>query len=365
VIAMQGKTAGQRLVAFRCSGNRWDGIAIALQNAVLKSELKPKVAMVPAADSVAFWPDDVRRARQNQYNATVESVHRVHSDLRIIRVVPDGGVPSFEPGQYITLGVGNWEARIPGVDMEQLDVVHENRLAKRAYSISCSIFTEGGQLRRPKEFPYLEFYVALVRHGVRRAPALTPRLFALNAGSRLFMNSRAAGQYTLAPVGPGDDVFFFATGTGEAPHNAMITELLCRQHRGRIVNAVSVRYRHDAAYRECHAELMRRFANYFFCLLTTREPNSTGSQGSSSRGAHRLQELVQTGSLERESGVLLDPSRSHVFLCGNPDMIGARHRASAEATRWMPGSMLDILARRGLRPDSPHGHGRVHFERYW
>jgi ferredoxin--NADP+ reductase len=40
----------------------------------------------------------------------------------------------------------------------------------------------------------------------------------------------------------------FATGTGEAPHNAMIAELLARHHAGPIVSAVGARNRAEPGY---------------------------------------------------------------------------------------------------------------------
>ena len=40
-------------------------------------------------------------------------------------------------------------------------------------------------------------------------------------------------------------MLFLATGTGEAPHNYMLWELLRRGHTGRILSACCVRYRRD------------------------------------------------------------------------------------------------------------------------
>jgi ferredoxin--NADP+ reductase len=281
-----------------------------------------------------------------------------------MRVVPDAGLPVFLPGQYISLGLGNWEPRVPGVDEEQLDPVHARRLAKRAYSISCSILDGNNQLRRARDFPYVEFYVALVRHAVKRPPALTPRLFALRQGDRLFVEQHAAGHYTLQALPPDDDVFFFSTGTGEAPHNSMIAELLASGHRGRIVSALSVRWWRDAAYRSIHEELTRRFPNYHYQVLTTREPVNLDASRPDYIGKQYLQDFIRTGVLERMTKVPLDSSRAHVFLCGNPTMIGVS-RAAAGRPTTAPEPMLDLLFARGFRPDQPHRAGTVHFERYW
>lgn len=299
------------------------------------------------------------------YNATLSAILEIHSELRILRVVPDAGVPAFEAGQYVSLGLGLWEPRVASTDVELLDDVQRQRLAKRAYSISCSLLDEHGLLHRAPGFSYLEFYVALIRHGEQRPPALTPRLFALTPGARLFVSAHVAGHYTLSCIQPAEDIFFFATGTGEAPHNAMIADLLVRGHRGRIVNAVSVKLRRDAAYRTTHEELMRRFANYQYLLATTREPENTDPQRRGLVGKRYLQDLLRSGELERSTRVPLDPAHAHVFLCGNPAMIGAPRHHESTAAPAIPGSMLDLLLQRGFQIDEPKQPGNVHFERYW
>ena len=48
---------------------------------------------------------------------------------------------------------------------------------------------------------------------------------------------------------------FFATGTGEAPHNAMVVELLRKGHMGPIVSAVTVRNLADLGYIDKNREL--------------------------------------------------------------------------------------------------------------
>lgn len=321
--------------------------------------------MTMVSQTLTLGPEKIRRLREEHYNATVAAVVKVHADLRILRVTPDADLPPMEAGQYTTLGLGNWEPRVAGADVEQLDSVHLPRLAKRAYSISCSLLDPSGALRRIQDFPYLEFYVALVRHGESRPPALTPRLFALGPGDRLFVSPHAAGHYTLAAVQPNHDIFFFATGTGEAPHNAMLAELLSRDHPGRIVNAVSERRGIDAAYWPVHNELMRRFANYQYRVLTTREPENLNPAAAGFVGKQYLQDQVRSGTLERDTGVLLQPEKTHVFLCGSPAMIGQLPRADEGSSGYASGSMLDELIRRGFTPDQPQQTGNVHFERYW
>lgn len=309
--------------------------------------------------------EEIQRLRSENYRATVTEVLSVHDDLRILRIVPEAGMPAIVAGQFLTLGLGNWERRVVGVDVEELEAAQLRRLAKRAYSISCSLRCDDDVVRRVTEYPYLEFYIALVRHGRERAPSLTPRLFALNPGDRLFAGRRASGTYTLANIRPDDNVFFFATGTGEAPHNAMIAELLARGHGGRIVNVVSVRYLRDAGYRSCHEQLMQKYSNYRYCVLTTREAQRQSGGLLTINGQCRLQEFVSSGRLENQCHLPLDPARAHVYLCGNPEMIGARHAEPATPVLALPGSMLDLLFQRGFRFAGDGLEGNVHFERYW
>lgn len=298
--------------------------------------------------------------REKYYNATVSMVKKTHDDLRIMRVLTDRPFPLFQPGQYVALGLGDWEPRVAGVDEERLDAPRNHHLFKRAYSISCSLFHPTGGPVRAADCPYLEFYISLVRHSELRPPALTPRLFALREGDRLFVESHAAGRYTLEGVRDGDDLLFLATGTGEAPHNAMIAELLARSHRGRIASAVSVRYKRDASYRVAHEELARRFSNYRYLVVTTREAENLDPSHRHYCGKRYLQDLLATGDLERLTLVHLDPAKSQVFLCGSPAMIGIE-----KGGRIVPGRMVDALSKRGFQQDQSHFRGNIRTEHYW
>jgi ferredoxin--NADP+ reductase len=195
-----------------------------------------------------------------------------------------------------------------------------------------------------------------------KAPALTPRLFLLREGDRLFMQEKITGHFTLDPVQPGDTVLFLSTGTGEAPHNYMLWELLRRGHSGRILSACCVRYQRDLAYLTIQQELMRRYPNYIYLALTTREAQTVG---------HKvyIQDLITSGDLERVVGHPLDPARTHVYLCGNPKMIGVpvKDRDTGAIGYPQPLGVIEILVRRGFKLDEPAKKfkGNIHFEEYW
>jgi ferredoxin--NADP+ reductase len=308
-------------------------------------------------------PEQVAELRRTRYNATVVWLHKTHSDLMILRVRPDFTLPVHKPGQYSTLGMGYWEPRHPGCQEEQLQPGEEMKLAKRAYSISSSILDEQNELLDRSHGNWLEFYVVLVRDSDRlKPPALTPRLFLLNEGERLFLGEKITGHFTLDPVQPTDAVVFLSTGTGEAPHNYMLWELSRRNHQGPILSACCVRYRRDLAYVTIHEELMQRYSNYKYLSLTTREAATV---------KHKvyIQDLITSGQLEEQLGRPLDPARTHVFLCGNPKMIGVPYKDKDTGVRTYPEPLgaIEILEQRGFRTDEPAAKvkGNLHFEEYW
>jgi ferredoxin--NADP+ reductase len=310
--------------------------------------------------------EEVSRLRQTHYNAHVVDRTDVHDELAILRVRPDHGITEFSPGQYSVMGLGRWEPRVPGCEEEHLDENELRRIVKRAYSFSCTVLDGESCIRRPSEYPYFEFYVVLVRHGEENPPGLTPRLFALQPGDRLFVGPKATGHYTLANVQPDDDVILVATGTGEAPHNAMVAHLLSTGHRGRIVTVTCVRLRRDLGYLEVHRRLERSHTSYCHLPLTTRESENLDAAHPGFVGKKYLQHYFESGEFERDSGVPLDPQRTHVFLCGNPAMIGApRADGNGGLCFPTPEGMIEILARRGFRPDEKSRPGNIHYEKYW
>lgn len=305
-------------------------------------------------------PDEIAEARRKSYNATVAWQVRPHADLVIMRVRPDFPVPPHRPGQYSSLGLGYWEPRVPGCQGEALKPEGECKLVRRAYSISCSVLTDDGKLLEPGA-DWLEFYIVLVRESDKpQAPALTPRLFMLKEGDRLFMQEKITGHYTLEHVKPGDTVLFLSTGTGEAPHNYMLWELLRRGHEGRVLSACCVRYRRDLGYLPVHEALMRRYPNYTYLSLTTREADTINRKV-------YVQDLISTGRMEEHLGQPLDPARTHVYLCGNPSMIGVpvKDRDTGERHYPRPTGIIELLEQRGFRADQPKAPGNIHFEEYW
>jgi ferredoxin--NADP+ reductase len=307
--------------------------------------------------------EQVAELRRKHYNATVVGLRSAHTDLIALRIRPDFTRPPHSPGQYCSIGLGSWEPRHPECQPESLQPGEETRLVRRAYSIGCPILADDGTLLVLEQTDWLEFYIVLVRESDKeKPPGLTPRLFLLREGDRLFLGEKITGHYTLAPVQPADTVVFLATGTGEAPHNYMLWDLLRRRHPGRILSACCVRYRRDLAYLATHEQLMRRYPNYTYLSLTTREADTV------ERKVY-IQDLITSGQLEERLGRPLDSARTHVFLCGNPKMIGVpvKDRNTGQRVYPNPTGVIEILEQRGFRADQPQAKikGNVHFEEYW
>lgn len=299
---------------------------------------------------------EIRDLRQEHYNATITFFDHSHHDLWVLRIRPDNLQAGFRPGQYATLGLGYWEPRVDDAD-EGLTPERRRSLIRRSYSISSRIFDEHGYLVDPAREEEIELYIVHVRPDGNRIPALSPRLADKRAGDRVFLGPKIAGRYTLDPVtDPFSDVVFLATGTGEAPHNAMVTELLRKGHSGAIVSVVGVRRLLDLGYREIHRRVERRFPNYRYVTLPTREPGVE---------KRYLQDLVSSGDLAELLPHRLDPERTHVFLCGNPTMIGLPTWDGETPTFPTEPGVVEALAARGFTVDHRGTIGNVHYEEYW
>lgn len=300
------------------------------------------------------------RLREENYNATITSIRAHNPDLWVMKIRPNEPIQPFKPGQYTTLALGFWEPRAD----EALEDFDENpdqlhKMARRSYSVSSSIVNESGDLipAHPEE---VEFYIVQVRPDEVELPALTPRIFNKEVGDGIYMSHKFTGRYTLDDVKPTDNIVFLSTGTGEAPQNKMTAELLRNGHEGTILNVVCVRFRKDLAYPQEQETVQAQFANYKYVAVTTREPENEGNKV-------YIQDLVTSGRIEEELGATLDAANTHVFLCGNPSMIGLPQWDDEAGTVEFPEpvGVCELLYERGFTIDHRKIRGNVHYEEYW
>ena len=292
--------------------------------------------------------------RTEYYNATITHFEPTHSDLWLLRVRPDDGDTSFLPGQYATLGLGHWEDRIDDATDPGIEDKWE-KLIRRSYSISSKMIETNGYLTDENTNDELEFYIVLVKPTPDNVPGLTPRLALKRPGDRIYLGPKVAGRYTLSAVDePSKTVVFLSTGTGEAPHNAMLIELLRKGHAGPIVSAVSVRRWADLGYLDIHRGLEARYPNYHYLPLPTREDGVP---------KRYIQDVLANDGFAEAFGVELDPANTHVYMCGNPSMIGLAEK-DADGNEHFPETKgaVEILLDRGFTVDQRTSPGNVHYE---
>jgi len=268
-----------------------------------------------------------------EYNARVIAREEISPGNIVLRVRPDVPLFEFEAGQFAVLGLEPDAPRVQhaGADPDGEPHGTSGKLVRRAYSIASS----------SKEKDYVEFYVTLVPSG-----ELTPRLFALSIGSRLFLSTKATGLFTLDQVPMDRDVLFLSTGTGLAPYVSMLrTHLLCGGER-RLAVLHGARVSWDLGYRAELESLDRLCANFTYIPTITRSEEDPSFQGATGR----LQTHLDAEFLAKTAQVEVDPERTHVFLCGNPGMIDA-------ATTW--------FTERGFQADAPRQPGSLHTEKDW
>ena len=138
--------------------------------------------------------------RDIKYNATVESIREVRPWLRIFASVPTSADSALFRANTRCWGWATGNRAWP--EQVHLPLARTERLVQRAYSFSCCMLDADGELVAAGEEELVEFYIVLASGTAEHPAGLTPRLFHLRAGDRLFVGPRAKGTYTLSPVAP-------------------------------------------------------------------------------------------------------------------------------------------------------------------
>jgi ferredoxin/flavodoxin---NADP+ reductase len=222
----------------------------------------------------------------------------------------DAAIEPHTPGQFVNLG---------------LELGGE--LVRRSYSIAS---LPGAAL---------EFYLKEVPGGI-----LTPALLRLPVGAPVLVERKPQGFFTLDYVPPCRDLWFVATGTGLGPFISMLRGPDVWQRFERVVLVHGARYVEQLSYSDELSELTALHPSRFKRVAVV----SGGAHGAALPG--RVTTAFADGSLEARAELSLDPERTHLMLCGNPDMI-------LELTA--------LLATRGLRKHRVRTPGHISSEKYW
>jgi ferredoxin--NADP+ reductase len=268
-----------------------------------------------------------------EYNATLIERHDITPRLAVFRVRPDADDYAFVAGQYTVVGLKQSEPRLPEADGEpdaQADA-DPAKMIRRPYSICSSV-------HQPEA---LEFYISLLSGG-----ELTPRLFNLQAGARLFVGPQPRGTLTLERVPADCNVLLVATGTGLGPYVSMLRSH-ARDFPAQQVGVIQgASYSRDLGYLNELGHYASELPNLHYLPTVSRPEQDTGWQGATGR----VQNWISSTDFANRFGFPLEPESTHVFLCGNPGMILETQ---------------ELLVERGFTLEAKGVEGDLHVEKYW
>ncbi len=285
--------------------------------------------------------EEALEAPERLYNATV-TVLKERPDARVIRVVPDGAAMRYQAGQYGSLGLQS--DRNPG------------RLIKRPYSLASPIVDSAtGALVDHSETGHYEFYFNRIPAANGRE-SLTPKLFALKTGDRIHCGRKITGYYTLDQIPRDRHLLFVDSTTGESANNALINQALREKWPARICQLSAGPDGWRSLYEAEHAALMARMPAYRYHAIA-------GSyQALESKMAAWLRD---PGLAEEALGFPLAPERCQVFLCGDPQMIGAPAKQGAWRYQHAEQGLIPLLTAAGFTLSTRFKQGTIAHEAYW
>ena len=251
---------------------------------------------------------------------------------------PDGF--KFTAGQFVRLG-------IHGKDLQYFAQNHETKLiisetqgqpidldgyVFRAYSVASSPYDE-----------FIEFFSVVIPQG-----EFTSKVNHIQVGDSLLLNTTPFGYLTLAryQLPLPNDLWLLATGTGLAPFLSILKTIDVWQQYQRIILVYSARTSQELAYQAEIGSIKSIYgdngAAFVFLPIVTREADYAGEKA-------RIPNLIVSSKLTELVGQKLDKERSHVMLCGNPQMV--------EDTKEALKSIGLTMNRRG--------EGNIAVENYW
>ena len=156
----------------------------------------------------------------------------------------------------------------------------------------------------------LEFYLVLVPGG-----KLSPSLYALEPGDEVLITQDAQGFFVIDEVPDCDTLWMVATGTAIGPFLSILEEGKGLERFKDIVLVHAVRYAQDLSHLPQMQQLQQRFNGKLKIQTVVSREEAAGSL------TGRVPALIESGQLEAATGVTIDAERSHIMICGNPEMV--------------------------------------------
>ncbi len=267
-----------------------------------------------------------------ELNAIISERLDLGPELSMLRIVPNFDIPDFKPGQFTVLGLPGSSPR-GGFSTPDRTHPDPDKFIQRAYSIAST----------PLNKHYIEFYITLVREG-----ALTPRLWCLRMGDRLWLSPKITGSFTMDNTPEDKNIIFVSTGTGVAPFVSMLQSHMKFGLKRKFALIHGVRQSQDLGYRGQLNSYTRLFPENFnyYPIISREKLDPVPWKGP----IGRVQNIFENGDIERDWGFKITPDNTHVYLCGNPAMI-----------RYI----IELLAADGFKEHTKTTPGQIHAEKYW
>ncbi len=270
-------------------------------------------------------------AKQLELNSVVTQVMRISPVNIIVRVSPDGWeIPDFEAGQFAVLYLPGSASRCENAQPEDKEV-EATKMIRRAYSIASS--------SKNKEF--IEFYITLVHTG-----ELTPRIFALKPGDKIGMTTKFTGMFTMDKAPKDANLVLIATGTGVAPYMSMLRSNALENPNRKIAVIHGANNSWDLGY-SSELSLLDSLSSNFTYIPTISNPKGEIIPWGGETG--KVQEIWSSKVLDKKWDIELNKDNTHLFLCGNPNMIN---------------EAIDILEGEGFVEHRGKVVGQVHAEKW-
>ncbi|MDR1691555.1 MAG: ferredoxin--NADP reductase [Rickettsiales bacterium] len=207
-------------------------------------------------------------------NAVLIEVKEITKNIKEFTVQLDEESEPFKAGQYCVFGCNN----------------EEGKMVARPYSIASA---PSKNIRK--------FYIVLVENG-----ALTPNLFKLKAGDKVFVSPRCVGHMTYVDnLENSQNIIFFATGTGIAPFHSILNEYEEVLNEKKITLVQGTRFEEELGYLNYFKELEKKYPNFRYIPSITRQ-DWDGHKG-------RITSILNEGLLDEE---LRQPSLK-IMMCGS------------------------------------------------
>ncbi len=237
--------------------------------------------------------------------AKITYAHYLREDLAIFRIVPEGGVPEYSTGQFLTIGV---------------PIPNENyKLVRRAYSIAS----------HPENRDYYEFVIRWVRKPL--PGRVTTELFYASEGDVVFMGEPTGNALQInetLPDGSKDNrrIVCVGGGTGLAPFIAFANHLHDVGDKRETIILHGASYVDELSYKQMLTDLENDSIergedqwNFKYRAAISRPKEYFNRSWSGHTG--RVESFFKPGKdglspLEELVGEKITPENTMIYICG-------------------------------------------------